>query len=276
MLDFLVFGLLAALGWGIGDFLNARSSRKSTPENALVWTFGLLAVFWLVFGLLGGHFGMLSPFQLALALATGLFFSVGDFLFVSAAKEGKIVVASPLLALGAVIAMVLGVGVLGERPGWLPLGFVFLAVCGGVLVGLKDVRLRRLEDAVLWMVPAIVSHGVALTLAKVLVGELGALPGTAWFEALMLAYLVPFAWIHRARMVGPVVENAAAAGAYFVGFFAFATALSGGLVSLVAPIANLFPLVAVTLAVLVYGEKLQRHQWAGLALAALALAGLAG
>ncbi len=43
MLDFLLFGLFAAVGWGTGDFLNARSARKTNPHNALVWTFGVLA-----------------------------------------------------------------------------------------------------------------------------------------------------------------------------------------------------------------------------------------
>ncbi len=124
------------------------------------------------------------------------------------------------------------------------------------------------------MWPGIVSQGVGLTLAKVLVGQLGSVAATVWFETLMLAYLVPFAWLNRKKISGPVVENAGAALAYFIGFFSFATALSIGVVSLAAPIANLFPLVAVGLAVIVYGEKLERHQWAGLALAAVALAGL--
>ncbi|MBI5226099.1 EamA family transporter [Candidatus Micrarchaeota archaeon] len=90
----------------------------------------------------------------------------------------------------------------------------------------------------------------------------------------MLTYLIPFAWINRKKISGPIVENAGAAVAYFIGFFGFATALSLGVVSLAAPVANLFPLVAVGLAVVVYGEKLERHQWAGLVLAAAALAGL--
>jgi len=263
------------VGWGTGDFLTARSARKTNVHNAWVWTYALAALLWVAFGLAQSAFQPLSFVELVLALAAGLGLSAGDILFISAARSGKIAVASPLFSLSAVVAMALGVAILGERPGLLQLGLAALALCGGVLIGVKDLKLRSLEDAAPILLPGIVFHGIGLTFFKVLVDHLGAWSAAAWFQALMLAYLIPFAWINRKQVRGPLVENGAAALAYFVGLFGFATALSVGVISLAAPVANLFPLVAVGLAVLVYGEKLQRHQWAGLLLAILALVGLA-
>ncbi len=275
MLDFLGLGLLAALAWGTGDFLTARSARKTNTENGWICSYGILALLWMVFGLASGSYRALSPLDFALAFAVALLISVGDFLFISAAKTGKIAVASPLFSLSAVVAMALGLAVLGETPDVWHIVLASLALLGGLLIGLKDLRLRRFESAALILLPGIVSHGIGLTLTKVLVDRVGALSAIVWFETLMLLYLVGFAWLNRDRLQGPLKENGIAALAYFVGFLAFATALSSGFVSLVAPVANLFPLVVVGLAVLVYGEKLQRHQWAGLALAVSALVGLA-
>ncbi|MBI5225709.1 DMT family transporter [Candidatus Micrarchaeota archaeon] len=185
MLDFLAFGLLAALGWGTGDFLNARGARKSNVQNAWIWSFSILSLLWLVFGLAFGGFPPLSIVDLMLALAVGLLLSIGDFLFITAAKSGKIAVASPLFSLSAVMAMGLGLLVLGERPGLFQLFLAALALCGGVLIGVKDLKFRRLEDAALGLLPAIVVHGIGLTLAKVLVDYLGGVSATVWFETLM-------------------------------------------------------------------------------------------
>ncbi|MBI2446023.1 DMT family transporter [Candidatus Micrarchaeota archaeon] len=275
MLDFLVFGIVTAIGWGAGDFLNARAARKTNAYNALVFSLAFASILWILFGLFGGHFRPLTVFQYVLALAAILLVFLGDFLFVSAAKSGKIAVASPLLALGGVVAMALGLLVLGERPEPLSIAFAGLAVFGGVLVGLKDLRSLHPEQTARVMVPAILAHGVAFTLMGVLIGHVGALTAASWMQAFMLVYLIPFAWFNRGKLTVPVVENGAVGIAYFFGYFAFAIAVSSGFVSIVAPIANLFPMIAVGLAVAVYGETLARHQWVGLFLAVLALFGLA-
>lgn len=119
-----------------GDFLNARAARKTNAYNAIVFSLALASVFWIVFGLFGGYFRPLTALQWVMALGAIGLVLLGDFLFVSAARSGKIAVASPLLALGGVVSMGLGVVVLAERPEPLSLAFAALAVIGGILVGL--------------------------------------------------------------------------------------------------------------------------------------------
>ncbi len=275
MLEFLGFAAATAVLWGAGDFLNARASRRTHPLNAWVFSFGIAAFAWMAFGMLTGNIHPLSAPQLALALGAALGFSIGDYLYVSAARRGKIAQASPLLSLNSVVAVGLGILVLAEAPASHSLFFAMIALAGGTLIGLRDLGRLDFEKIVPRMLPAIIAHGIGITLFKLLVTEVGVVPAAVWFQSMTLAYLLPVAWLKRKQLVRPIIENAGAAAAYFSGFFAFAIALSSGLVSLVAPVANLFPLVAVGLAVAVYGETLQRHQWAGLALAAAGLAGLA-
>ncbi len=213
--------------------------------------------------------------DLLLSLATGFFFLVGDFLFLRATRDGKISVASSLLALSAVVTLALALLFLKEAPSAIQTVSGLVAVAGGVLVGLKEVRLKQVEKSAAILLPAILSHGIALTLAKVLIERQGVVVGVSWFEALMLVFLVPFAILNRKDLLAPVLENAASALSYFIGFLGFATALSLGFVSVAAPVANLFPLIAVLLAVYLYGEELKAHQWAGMALALAGLVGIA-
>src|SRR3989338_1502558 len=258
--DFLTFGLLAAAGFGCGDFFGALASRKTNPKNALFWTFLFLALFWLAFGFWNGSFVPLSAQGYAMALATGFFFLVGDFLFLRATKNGKITVAAPILALSSVVTVALAILVLGEKPSGFQVVAGIVAVMGGVLVGLKDLRMKEVEKSAVLLLPAIVSHGIALTLAKVLIDSHGVLVGVSWFESLMVIFLLPFLMVNRKQVGTPVKENLGSALSYFAVFLGFATAASIGLLSLAAPVANLFPLFAVLLAVLVYREELNQHQ----------------
>lgn len=276
MVEWIWFGLLAALCWGTGDFLNGRSSRLTNPENTWFWSFGMLAAAWILYAVAFDAFPVLSPTLLLLAVAVGLCLAVGDLLFIRAARTGKISVASPVLALSAVVAMALGLTAFLETPSAVKVAAGLLAVGGGLLIGFKNLRLKVVENNIVQLFPAILAHGVALFLAKPLLDAAGPMAGTALFESLLLGYAAPFALFYRRKIGKPVAENFAAAGVYFVGFVGYALAVSGeGLVSLAAPVANTFPVFAVAWAVFVYGETLEKHQWLGVALTVIGLAGLA-
>ncbi len=275
MPSFLLWGLLNAAGYGVGDFFSALGARKSNPKSSILWVGAFVSVIWLVYAVATGAFAFPSPNGLLLAAVVGICFAAGDFLFATASVKGKVAVASPLLGMGGLFAIVFAVLLMGETPTSLQLMFGVLAVAGSVLVCFKGFDFKALEENALIVLPGAFLHGVALTVAKPLFLELGLVNGPLWMELMFLVSFIPFALLWKGKVLGPARENLACAVCYFFGYMAFAVTVSSKGVALAAPIAEIFPVFTVVLSVVLLKETLLKHQWFGIGLAAVALAGLA-
>ncbi|MBI5036900.1 DMT family transporter [Candidatus Micrarchaeota archaeon] len=193
MQEFILLGLLAAAGWGVGDFLSARSSRKTNSKHTLFWLMVVAPSLWLAFALATGQLAVPSTNGFLLAFAVGACFYAGDFIFNLSSTKGKIAVASPLLALAGVFAIAFAVFLLGESPTFLQILFGVLAVSGGVLLSLKRFRLAEFESNARIMIPAAAMHGLALTLSKPLFLEVGVANAAFWQYAAASLVFLPLA-----------------------------------------------------------------------------------
>lgn len=269
--DGVIFGLLAALGWGIADYLVARTGAAvgertvfaiSQPLGAL-----LLLVVVLPRGLPLG--GLVSVH----VLWVGLLGAVALLALYTALRRGPVAIASSIGAtyggVAAVFAIVLG----DETLGVLALGGAGAITAGVVLVSADP---RAVQSALLER------DSIRPTVALAVIAAVG-LGASNYLLDGITATVGPFAAVLGIRVIGGIV------GAPFLGglrrvsrrdipallaiavfdtgaFIAFALGLEVAQVALVTPIASLFALVTVGLGRILLNERLTPAQWAGVAL----------
>jgi drug/metabolite transporter (DMT)-like permease len=221
----------------------------------------------LVLAFTGVDAGALLPGAIA-----GVFGVVGVVTFYRALALGTMSIVAPIVATCAVVPVIAGVLVDGERPGTLQWVGIVAALTGVALASLEpggtaeDVR-RALQLALI----AALTIGLSLVFLDQ-AAEHDALTGVGaarLVAAPVLALLVAHA---RARAPVRTLPQLAAIGLLDTGANTlFAVATTGGLLSLVAVLGGLFPVVTVALAYFLLHERLQPLQRAGVI---LALAGI--
>jgi len=260
--------LLASLLWGTADFLAGRASR--TYQAVLVAAVGqgagviALAIVLLFHGADSGAFG---PGALA-----GVASIVGVLSFYRALGLGTMSIVAPVTATCAIVPVAAGVILDGERPGalqWI-----------GIIAALGGVALASLEpggaaaDAKKALQLALVA-AVAIGLSLVALDKAAdhdALSGV-WMSRIVSTPVLALL-VLKAKARAPLRElpKLGAIGLLDTGAnSAFAIATTGGLLSLIAVLGGLFPIVTVALAYFLLHERLQPTQRVGVI---LALAGI--
>jgi drug/metabolite transporter (DMT)-like permease len=187
---------------------------------------------------------------------------------------------SPLVACGAVVPFTIAVAT-GERPSTLALGGAAVALVGAVLASVDERRSATPErgQAVLLAVVAALALGLFvyfLGLGSREGDALSALVG-ARVGSLVLLLAVAFSIRAPIRVPRTALWAVAAVGLADVSANAlFALASGRGLLSLVSVLSSLYPVATVVLAHLLLGERLTRAQQAGIALAMVGVAAIAG
>lgn len=271
----LVIGMAlgAALSWGCGDFIGGRAARTLHVLTVLALSqlAGTAAVaLWVVAA--GGSAPSLSG--VLWAMGAGIAGCCGLAGFYRGMAIGAMSIVAPLSATGAIVPFVVGVAT-GERPGAVRIAGAALVLVGIVLVS-REPRHSGGGRATGVGLALVAALGFGLYFVGI---DRAAAEGAAWAVlvargtssalALVVAVSVGAALLIRGRSLATVL----AVGVLDVGAnILFALATSRGLVSVVAILASLYPVVTVALARLVLVERIGRGQWAG---AAAALAGAA-
>jgi uncharacterized membrane protein len=274
----LVFAAASALVWGAGDFAGGKASQRANSFVvalvAEVAGIPLLAG-WL---LLTGP-GTPSVTDLAWGAASGLVGNAGLVLFYRALAGGAMSAVAPLTAtttaavplvlglfldrlpstpalVGAVLA-VAAITLVSAGPGAgarATRGLVGLALVSGVLFGSYFTLVAQTSDASgLWPLLA------------------GRVAGVAGLLATMRVLRVPLRASRRTISLGGT------AGAFDVVANAlYLSAVRHGVLSVAAPLASLYPVTTVILAMVVDRERMRPLQITGLGLAAVALVLTAG
>ena len=200
--------------------------------------------------------------------------------FYRALALGTMSVVSPLVACGAVVPFAIAIAT-GERPSVLALCGAVAALGGAVLASVEE---RRAESpdrarAVLLALAAAVALGLFVYFLGLGSREGDPLSTLLGARVGSLSFLVVAALVLRAplRIARTSVAAVAAVGLADVtanALFAFAS--RHGLLSLVAVLGSLYPIVTVLLAHIVLGERLTRSQQIGIAVALTGVAAIAG
>jgi drug/metabolite transporter (DMT)-like permease len=271
-------GLAASLSWGVADFLGGLKSR--TLELLTVLLFSQGVGFALIVATVAAR-GQGAPdgTHVLYACLSGMSGIVGLAAFYRGLAVGAMTVVAPISGMAAAVPVAVGLGS-GERPAAFQAAGIVIAIAGVVLAS----REKPAEGE-----PSRVATGAGLALLSA-VGfggffvamDAASEPDFFWASlfnrATSLGILVAVALVLRPRVaVGPgdarvlvsigVMDIAANV--------LFGAASTEGLVSLVAVLASLYPVVTVLLAWVVLGERVRRVQRYGVAavLAGVALIG---
>jgi len=273
----LLLGTLAAILWGISDFIARGMVRRAGDSYTL---FGVLTVGGIgvaAYSLIGG----LTPLpQSAIGLvAVTAFLALGGYMALYRAfRVGLLSVVSSIASCNAIIPVILALIILGERPLPWQYGGIVLVFTGVILLSLRGEHPLPHGTHVLGVTPALLAmtlFGLSLFGMKLSVDAVG--PETVALAVRVIgAVTLGGVLIVQGKLSVPppgVRLGIALAGALdAAAFICFCEALTRTLLSLVAPISSTIPVVTVALAWAFLRERLGPHQWVGLGLSLLGVA----
>jgi drug/metabolite transporter (DMT)-like permease len=259
--------LLASLLWGTADFLGGQASRKHPAAMvALVGqAIGLVALAVVLI------FHGVDAKAIVPGLVTGVLGAVAVMSFYRALAVGTMSIIAPIVATSATIPVLWGV-LDGERPGMLQwIGIV--AALAGVILASNEPGGKAENSKLALKLAVVAAIGIGLSLVSLdKAAEHDALTGVAAARAMAAPILLAVVLHQRARAPLNAWPRFGAIGLLDTAAnSAFAVATTSGLLSLVAVLGGLFPIVTVALAYFLLHERLQPIQRAGVL---LALAGI--
>ncbi|MBN9240625.1 MAG: hypothetical protein BGO97_13005 [Micrococcales bacterium 70-64] len=284
MLLTVVVSSLAALSYGVSDFLGAVGARRLRvlPGTAVTYAFATATI--LIGTLIVG--GVWSGGAIGWGVAAGVSAITGFLAFYAALAAGPMSLASPLIAvLGSLVPVVVAIA-LGEQLPWLGWVAVVIALVGGALISItprgSDRGIPR-RTVVLSFVAG-VFLGLSIVALDFAPADAGLVP--AFLEiatgTVLLGILLVLAPLRRRLAVldeeqenPPTVVKARLASAFGGVLLGAANALilvglQVGSLAVVSVIVGLYPVVTIALAAIVHRERLTVVQGVGVALAVAA------
>ena len=276
----MIYGLLAALGFGVADFEAALAGRRIGSLWVVMVGQTLSAV--LMTGILLWSGRSLSPLGpvVGLVALNGICAAAAYQTHYHALELGPVAVVSPIGAAYAVIGVVLAVAFLHERPGTVAFAGMGVTIVGVMLVStdLGELRrgVRKVARGVPWALVSAGAFGVAGFLLGFLSQRAGWIVGLWSSRVAQMACYVPLAVVARDRLPKTFDRRglglAVAAGlADFVGVIGLSVGADRGFISVTLAASAVFPLVAVVLAFAFLRERLVLNQLAGIGLVVVGL-----
>jgi drug/metabolite transporter (DMT)-like permease len=215
-----------------------------------------------------------------LGCIAGLGGGAGLAAFYRALSLGTMSVVSPVAACGAVVPFAIAIAT-GDRPSTLALCGAAAALGGAVLASVEERRADSPDRAraILLALVAAVALGLFVYFLGLGSREGDALSTLVGARVGSLSFLVAVALATRAPVAIGRSSLAAVAAVGLADVTAnalFAFASTHGLLSLVAVLGSLYPVVTVLLAHVVLGERLTRPQRLGVGIALAGIAAIAG
>ncbi|MCH8109541.1 MAG: DMT family transporter [Chloroflexi bacterium] len=276
----IVFGLLAAFGWGVSDFVAALIAKR---VGILRTAFGVhlsSVSVTTIYLLLAPSLSLVSATQWVVLAGVATLGFVTYLCFYKALQLGPIAIVSPIVGAYAMIVILLAVVVTGERLSGIQIIAVSASIGGVVLTSLNlrnlKNRQRLIGKGALYGLVAMVGLGLSQYSIGILSRDMG------WFLPIYVSRLFTFAmlapvsliwrqlpWQRLTVLLG--VGVAFAGITETAGLFAFSRGTEIGVISIVAAASTIYPILPVLGGLLIFRERLSPNQWAGLV---IAMAGL--
>lgn len=258
-----LLALLASLLWGASDFLGGTAAMRLRSLVVVGCSQAGVLLLLVPLALTVGD----RPDHLWAAPLAGLAGLIGLGAFYAALAAGTMGVIAPIAAAGAVVPVVVGLA-RGESPSALQLAGIALAMVGVVLGSGPELSGGApVRPLLLALVSALAFGSVAVLVAEGSKGRSGAIVVTLLVMRSSALGLLAAVWLVRRVELGVRAADLpllAAIGLGDVGANAcFAIASRSGLLSVVAVLASLYPVVTVLLARQVHDERLRPIQVAG-------------
>lgn len=276
----LLLAAVSGLVWGVGDFAGGKASQRVDSKTVVVVSKAASIPLLLLFLVLlptAPHAGALGW-----GAAAGALGMVGMMVFYRAMAGGAMTIVAPVSAVtSALLPLVAGL-ISGERPGGLALTG---AACAIIAIGLVSLAPGTADGPKIsaGLLGMALGAGVAFGLFFICLSAAGDAAGGdagmwpvlgAQVTAVALGAPLLLRRAERGRIVpgGTPLRWLLAAGTLDMSANAlYILAVQRGDLSIIAPVASLYPVSTVLLAMLVDRERLRPVQLAGLGLAATAL-----
>jgi drug/metabolite transporter (DMT)-like permease len=260
----IVLALLSSVVWGLADFLGGTLSkrRKAVAVIGGSQSFGLVFASTLALALGFWTWNSTVWINGAIAGGMGLLGLVG---FYTALATGQMGIVAPISSLSAVVPVTIGLAQ-GERPTAMQLGGIAVALVGVILASGPELKGKVDPRPVLLALFAALTFGICVYFMAL--G--GRVDPTMTIVSMRATQVVTVVLIAIAvRSLGGLVKQdlplLATIGATDAGaniLFAFAASL--GLLSVVAVLGSLYPIVTVLLAWWIHKERLIPVQYLGI------------
>ena len=267
-----LLALAAACTFGVADFLGGLATRRAAVVAVTLTTnlAGLALAAVLVFAIDGAW----TAQAIGWGAIGGLAGLIGLLLLYQGLADGPNRIVSPLSAVvAAAVPVTMGIS-LGDRPSTLAIAGLVVAPVAIWLVAGGDINLADTSRRPLALgVGAGLGFGVFFALLAQTPDDAGAVPLVAARATSVIILIIAGIVTRPGQPAPPILSIAIVAGALDMtanGLFLWST-LDGNL-AVVGALVNLFPATTVLLAVAFLGERLDRKQTVGLALAVTAAA----
>lgn len=270
----LLFGLGAALGWGTGDFLAAVAGRRIGLYPTVLLMQITAAVLFTLY-LFVEPLPDLSVQEVLGGLGIGAIAVLTYFCLYRGLSLGPLAIVSPISASYALVTIALAVAFRGERPGPVTWAGFAVTLAGVVLVStnLREFRagLKAAGQGVIFGIAAMIGLGLILFFLAHLTDRIG------WFAPVFLmrvwtaAILVGLVAIQRPKLaggtrLGAVLVASAIGVADTLGWLSAGRGVEEGAATITAAASSVYPLIPISLGIVVFKEQLVGNQWAGIAL----------
>jgi drug/metabolite transporter (DMT)-like permease len=280
----LLYGVVAAIGWGFADYMAALLARRVGTYRALLGV--QLSSFPVIVAALAltGNLPPLNTETLVAALALGFVGSIAIAALYKGLALGPMSIVSPIAAAYAAVTVLLAVTLLGETLS--PLQVVAMAaVIGGVALASTDLRvvretLGRPTPGVTLGLLSMIGFGITGLLLATYARSFGAFAMLLLGRAGSLALLLGFGLARRAEL--RLLPARTLTFAMVVGLLdIIATAAFGlgavtGYASIVAIGSTAYPLIPLALGLTVQRERVAPNQLVGVGLLLVGLVVIGG
>jgi len=266
--------LLAIVLWGFyGVAYHVAASKIPALPNQVFSTMGLLLPALFVIPSIWGERGQRTG--LWIAFISGLFGAAGNLALLQSLREnGHTAIIFPLTALYPLVTVIIAVLFMRERAQSIQAVGIAIALVAVVLLSLEpgaNKAVLRFAPWFFYAVAALIAFGLAAVFQKLATNRVSAEAAFAVFAAGFLpGAVVICAWEEFSLKFEPAPVAAAVTGGLFNGLGVLATLgayRNGGKAAVVTPLAAVYPVITVLIAVTFLGERLNLIQGSGIALA---------
>jgi uncharacterized membrane protein len=278
MAPWILWTLLTLLAWGVWAVLyKLFEGGISDAQLQAISTVGVLPVLVLLSAMPDAAPSGYRRRGIALALGSGIVSCLGNIAFYDVLSRGaKAAAVIPITDLYPVVTILLAVVLLKEKLNWLQTAGICLSMGAIYLFHISQEESLMSPWLLMALIP-IVLWGVCGLMQKMATNHISGRASAIWF----LEAFLPVAVAAAIVVLDPLPSNVAVktwAVAAAIGFMlalgnltvllAFA---SGGKASIITPLAGLYPLVSIPIAVFAFDERLSWREGLGIILALTAV-----
>ncbi len=278
----ILFGIGAMLLWALADILAIFAIKSAGNRKALIYSQAVSASLSIILFLVLRPEFSLSAKEASLFLLCATLNGAGFFFFYRAIETDKASIAFPLAYSWSVIAAILSIIFLGERPAPPVFAGALLVFFGGVFSELREGGLKKSTlslsnsgvflSAILW--------GIAYTIFTPLEKVAGAVPSTFILRALSFPAVIFLLFVAFPKKSPQIPQKRPSLPNTYllflgVGLFELLAALSytfgihSGETSIVAPLSAGAPALIVLFSIFALKERLSKSQVAGISMVLL-------